>query len=92
MRSQVKVLPKFGRLQSEVDVEGAEVAVAGRDLVESHFVDDSQSSRPVDPVMSWLILPAYLRPVRAWVPMRALRAAKSSMYQLSAPERFLLMG
>jgi hypothetical protein len=37
---QPQMLPQVGGLEAEVDVEGAEFAVAGADFVETHFVDD----------------------------------------------------
>ena len=37
---KAEMLPDVGGLEAEIYVEGAEVAVAGADFVEAHFVDD----------------------------------------------------
>ena len=52
--------------------------------------------RPVisggEPVINWVIRPAYFRPTRACPAINFFRVSKSSMYQLSFPDRRLLMG
>src|SRR5262249_38341995 len=106
-RSELQHVRQVVGLEPQADVEFTEQTVHGAARIEAHFVDDvadaleiareqrhahSQSSRPVQLVISCSTRPANFRPVAPCPPISALRSSNGSVYQLRVSPRALLIG